>query len=229
MADCCNCGAPLPLHSTVCRYCHTRNDIDLKEIHYYTEHKPERPRICPRCRLTLKSIDLSTKKSFLIERCERCYGLFFDPNELEALLEKETAHVYGIDFQRLGRLMQEKHTGSFPVAYLKCPVCLTPMHRVNFGSRSGVIVDRCKDHGVWLDNGELHQLLEWVKSGGALLHRQREEEKKEEEEKKRREKAKELARFAARYDPQPASDSWASRQEDQDLLDLLVRWIGKTF
>lgn len=44
------------------------------------------------------------------------------------------------------------------------------MNRINFGYRSGVIVDSCKSHGVWLDNGEITHLMEWRKAGGQLLH-----------------------------------------------------------
>ena len=41
------------------------------------------------------------------------------------------------------------------VKYVKCPVCRILMNRVSFGYRSGVVVDRCGKHGIWLDNGEI--------------------------------------------------------------------------
>ncbi len=40
------------------------------------------------------------------------------------------------------------------------------MNRVNFAYRSGVVVDKCRDHGLWLKSGELIHLLEWKKAGG---------------------------------------------------------------
>ena len=43
------------------------------------------------------------------------------------------------------------------------------MNRVNFGRRSGVVVDVCKPHGTWFDAGELTQAIEWVSSGGLEL------------------------------------------------------------
>lgn len=55
------------------------------------------------------------------------------------------------------------------------------MNRINFGSRSGVVIDRCKEHGVWLDAGELRQLCEWIKHGGKLLDKEKTEERKKEE------------------------------------------------
>jgi Zn-finger nucleic acid-binding protein len=39
------------------------------------------------------------------------------------------------------------------------------MARRNFKDRSGVIVDVCPAHGVWLDRGELDALLRFASSG----------------------------------------------------------------
>lgn len=64
---------------------------------------------------------------------------------------------------------------------LKCPICSKMMNRVNFGAKSGVVVDVCKDHGVWLDGGELRHLAEWMKAGGKLLDQERQEERKRQE------------------------------------------------
>ena len=58
------------------------------------------------------------------------------------------------------------------------------MNRVNYGVKSGVIIDRCKNHGVWLDGGELRHLMEWMKMGGKLLDQDRKEQLKMEELKK---------------------------------------------
>ena len=227
MANCSNCGAPLPLHSTVCTYCRTRNDVDLKGIHYNTTHEPESPRSCPRCDKPLQTINLSTGKSFFIERCEHCLGLFFDPGELEALLESETTHVYDINLPGMTALMEERHHTDYPVAYLKCPICSRFMNRVNFGARSGVVVDKCRNHGVWLDSGELRHLLEWVKSGGAILERQKEEERHREEEQQRKARAKEEAKMFRGLDREGPSDDWFSSNREPKLLDLLERLAEK--
>jgi Zn-finger nucleic acid-binding protein len=40
------------------------------------------------------------------------------------------------------------------------------MARMNFGKRSGVIVDACRMHGTWFDAGELESVLEFVAAGG---------------------------------------------------------------
>ena len=40
------------------------------------------------------------------------------------------------------------------------------MHRRNFASISGVMIDVCRKHGVWLDHSELERILAFVREGG---------------------------------------------------------------
>lgn len=181
MARCSNCNGPLPAGSMVCSYCGNRTDVDLKGIHYYTTHESGEARICPRCTVPLTTIDLKLNNRFLIERCDTCLGLFFDPGELETLLEATVSSVHEIDRSGLDAINADRVPDRYGVSYIKCPVCSKLMNRINFGIKSGVIVDRCKEHGVWLDGGELRQLFEWMKLGGRLLEQQRQDEARHEE------------------------------------------------
>ena len=40
------------------------------------------------------------------------------------------------------------------------------MNRVNFARLSGAVVDVCRGHGTFLDTGELHQIVEFLRGGG---------------------------------------------------------------
>ncbi len=228
MANCINCGAPLVGNLLVCDYCKTRQDVDLAIINRYTVEKPGSERICPRCHLPLQVIDLRLGGKFYIERCPHCLGLFFDPGELEALLDKAVSHVYEIDRQRLDEIQQVKRRSEYPVSYIDCPVCKKLMNRVNLGSRSGVIADKCREHGLWLDGGELRQILEWVKAGGDLLHKQKQFENAqlelEQEKKKLQFKMIDNNLSAMRGAPygEPA-------EYDLDLLPLIGRLLKKLF
>ena len=174
--NCVNCGAPLPARSTICAHCGSRNEVDLRGIHRYTVETPESTRTCPRCDIPLATINVGHGQTFLIEQCASCSGLFFDPGEVEALLEDSVSHVYDFDLVLLETLSRETYRPD-PVVYLKCPVCRTLMNRQNFGERSGVVVDRCKPHGVWLDSGEFRRLAEWMKAGGQILADRRQVER----------------------------------------------------
>ena len=61
--------------------------------------------------------------------------------------------------------------------YRKCPVCSQIMHRRNYARRSGVIIDVCRDHGLWFDADELPRIIAWIRAGGmAKAGRERAEE-----------------------------------------------------
>lgn len=219
MANCSNCSAPLLPDTIRCEYCGSRNDVDLKGIHYYTTHETESERACPRCSISLQTIDLKINGRFFIERCNQCLGLFFDPGELDALLDAAVTNVFVIDRGRLEQIGSSGPSASYPVGYIKCPVCSKVMNRVNFGARSGVIVDVCKDHGVWLDGGELRQLFEWMKAGGKLLDQERREQRrKDEEHEQHRRQPQAPVGTASDFD----SVGGILKQQDPDLLDLLV-------
>lgn len=220
MARCTNCNAPLSDGSPLCAYCGDRNDVDLRGIHYYTTHQNDAPRTCPRCANSLKTIDLKLNGTFFIERCEECLGLFFDPGELEAVLEAAVSNVFLIDRTGLDAINFYRPADPYPVTYIKCPVCSQLMNRVNFGAKSGVIVDRCKNHGIWLDGGELRHLMEWMKLGGKLLEQERLEQAKREELRQEKQRREDLA--SDRTEPS-AFDSFGDSllRSDRDLFNII--------
>lgn len=228
MANCTNCSAPLPQDSIICTYCGSRNDTDLKGVHYYTTHEVESERICPRCSIPLRTIDLNITGRFLIERCDECLGLFFDPNELEALLEATVSNVFAINKSQLDTNRLVKRTDEQGAFYIKCPICTKIMNRVNFGTNSGVIVDRCKEHGVWLDGGELRHLFEWMKAGGKLLQQKREQEQRRIEARKleqerRMSQIKSATTGAYQQDSDFSLFSGTLKNSDPDFFSIIIK------
>lgn len=226
MANCSNCAAPLPPNSIKCDYCGSRNDIDLKGVHYNTTHESDSERLCPRCGISLETIDLKIDGRFLIERCEQCLGLFFDPGELEAVLQATVSNVFTINRKQLDSLNAATISNEYGVTYIKCPVCAKIMNRVNFGVKSGVIIDRCKDHGVWLDGGELRRLFEWMKAGGKLLDQERREQLKKEEAEQLQGKRRANADSPWSSDNSVFNDyGGVLRSEDPDFFEIVLRAI----
>jgi Zn-finger nucleic acid-binding protein len=179
--DCTNCGAPLQPKSNLCTYCDTLNDTDLRAIRRNATRKGEADRDCPRCAERMTSIDMRLSGGLLVERCKNCLGIFFDPGELEQVLDDSVSHVYEIDVERMNTIVAEEVNTDMPVKYLPCPACGALMHRKSYGRRAGVIVDRCREHGIWLDGGELGTLFKWAKAGGQLHHDRREEDEQRHE------------------------------------------------
>ncbi len=165
MAYCSSCSAPLPKSGIICKYCGTRNDIDLKEDNRKVDLDDNKVRLCPLCHTQMQTIDVGEKDAFHIERCDSCYGIFFDTNELESMIESSVKGSRNIDLMKLAQLSEHPRHVDI-LMYRKCPVCQKIMNRKNFMGRSGVITDVCAEHGVWLDSGELRHIMEWVKTGG---------------------------------------------------------------
>ena len=61
------------------------------------------------------------------------------------------------------------------VSYIPCPDCNQLMNRSNFARSSGVIIDLCRQHGVWFDANELPKIIDFIDKGG--LARAREKDK----------------------------------------------------
>jgi len=177
MARCASCSAPLPANSQVCSYCGVRNDVDLRgKLQYQVvEHQSERQ--CPQCAIALQTLDLKLGDPFLIERCGQCFGLFFDPGEIEILLTSAVSPVFSANIALLDNINKDRFRANKVFKYLKCPVCQTLMNRTSYGHRSGVVIDHCKIHGVWLEGGEISHLLEWKKAGGQLLQQKQTDRK----------------------------------------------------
>jgi Zn-finger nucleic acid-binding protein len=226
MANCKNCGAVLAGTLVVCDYCKTRQDVDLSLVHRFTVEDPRSKRICPRCHVPLQTIDVRLEKKFLIERCEHCLGLFFDPGELQAFLEKAVTNVHAIDPERLNEVQNVKRSHEYPVTYIDCPVCRKLMNRVNVGSRSGVIADQCREHGMWLDGGELRQILEWTKAGGKLVQKEKELEmaRLELEQEKKKLQFSQIDGAFAHTRPQPER-----RNLEVDILPMIGKLLQRLF
>jgi Zn-finger nucleic acid-binding protein len=79
------------------------------------------------------------------------------------------------------------HAPGTPIArvhYRPCIRCGKMMNRVNFGRLSGTVIDVCRGHGTFLDAGELHAIVTFIRDGG--LDRARQREKSDLEEERRR-------------------------------------------
>jgi Zn-finger nucleic acid-binding protein len=164
---CTSCGAPLPPNSTVCQYCQARNFLDLHGVVDFSLHHGDPVGPCPVCQTPLQKLVLATKPESWVDRCPECSGLFFPPGGIMFLLEQTVQPVYEANHELLENLQKSWYHRE-EVVYRKCPGCACCMNRQHFGYRSGVVVDRCMDHGDWLDGGEFRHLAEWRKAGGML-------------------------------------------------------------
>jgi Zn-finger nucleic acid-binding protein len=92
-----------------------------------------------------------------------CLGMFVSVEAFESLIRKQEDRV-----GEAGDTDDVRKAALAPdvVRYIKCPECKDVMNRTNYARISGVIVDYCRRHGYWLDNGELEKIAAFVASGG---------------------------------------------------------------
>ena len=114
---------------------------------------PAKGPLCPRCRVPLGA---SIEKDWSGRRCRLCEGLWLDR---EALVRAREGKAGPTDRQYGEQVRAE-------VPYLRCVQCEQMMRRFNFANISGVLLDECGEHGVWLDRGELDLLRRFVAEGG---------------------------------------------------------------
>ena len=139
----------------------------------------ETPLKCPRCREAMQALRLGTTEA---RECAACGGLWLDPESLQKLADakEERTSVVSVLAERVPAATVPPDV----VRYVPCPRCERLMNRKNFASSSGIVLDVCAKHGVWLDRGELERVLGFVAGGGLTRARQREQERLVEEQRR---------------------------------------------
>ena len=137
-------------------------------------------RTCPRCE---RSVELSPHwvADTLLEECPGCGGVWLESEAFARLLksrdEQARLEALGPLHLTIERDAAAPASGRAAREYIPCPDCRQLMNRKNFGECSGVIVDVCRPHGIWFDDGELGRVLKFVVSGGLAEARRREKER----------------------------------------------------
>lgn len=113
--------------------------------------------LCPVCGKTQLVEKVVTKASVKVDLCPLCKGAWFDANELESVTSVAVRHVAPpSDAKPSGRL---------------CPRCGEPMRSFTY-PQTLASVDICKKcRGLWLDGGELREIVtvrEALKKSGEL-------------------------------------------------------------
>lgn len=133
--------------------------------------------LCPRCQCTMQ--DRAIEKISMTE-CGGCGGLWLGVDTFRILCEdKQTLEIATVGLARKKRRVHFELTEAEEVKYVPCPVCKHLMNRRNFGRVSGVIIDTCRECGVWLDNQELNRIIQFIQAGG--LEKGREAERRDRE------------------------------------------------
>ena len=137
------------------------------------EPKPDSA-ACPACHAAMARVIIG---ELALLECGACDGVWVEAVEFERICADREAQ---------GAVLHRWNThtpvsSKTRVRYRACITCGKMMNRVNFGRMSGTVVDVCRGHGTFLDAGELHAIVTFIRDGGLDRARQREKDDLEEE------------------------------------------------
>jgi Zn-finger nucleic acid-binding protein len=146
--SCTLCQKPLNEKSRICPHCGGKN----------VRNATGTTLLCPRCACSLEENEY---RGSIIDLCPGCAGLWLDVEEFDYhASQRDTFADPTIPRAFRKKPFIEKK------GYLKCVRCDALMVQKNFRRISGVLIDICRDHGVWLDAGELEQIRCFIANGG---------------------------------------------------------------
>ena len=149
VVKCHHCGGRINSRSAICPHCGGRQRSLAK--------KKQSP-MCPRCQISLTHCAYRNRH---LDTCSQCGGVWLDRGEFKDLTRE--SDVYQSQSAPEGYVRSPIRD---PIQYIPCVRCGSLMNRKNFAKISGVIIDECKTHGVWLDGGELEHIRTFIADGG---------------------------------------------------------------
>jgi Zn-finger nucleic acid-binding protein len=236
--SCGYCGSDFTLHEqdleTICPSCFARINNAARFCHHCgTSIAPEdvaadpTDRTCPACGegRKLHSRALGDTGLTVLE-CSVCAGLWLGAEVFRTLEERARQAAppvpdpKALRAEASSRARVRASAGPF---YRPCPTCDTPMTRVNFERVSGILLDRCSDHGIWFDATELDAVLRWIKLGGERVS----DERRQQEERAR------ASQLRFKVEPKSPDDArsvnFGASQGDSgmDAIPWVVNWLLK--
>jgi len=164
--------------------------------------------------------------SVTLDECTRCGGLWVDSRSFRRICEETEEQTVVLGALESSR--GESVDADRPARYWPCPECRRLMNRQNFARVSGVIVDTCKGHGAWFNQGELRRIVEFIRDGG--MERAREREKGDLEDARARLRQAELdARLGGARLPGEWRSGSEARTTDVEVLSAvrgLIDWLS---
>ena len=109
------------------------------------------PTSCPSCRIDLIDGEVADRP---LRLCPRCRGLL-----IELSVVRDRFHQVALEAGR-ERSMPELMEHEFGDPPRRCAVCGEPMRREFY---DWLQLDECAEHGIWFDDGELHELLDYAR------------------------------------------------------------------
>jgi Zn-finger nucleic acid-binding protein len=122
--------------------------------------------VCPRCKGELRIRSLGPAS---VVECAGCEGLWVKRDEFDAICKRAQERPEVALEMRATDLQVRSAEPERKVFYIPCPTCGETMQRKMFRYKnlaSRVVIDFCREHGVWFDKDELEGIVAFIRSRG---------------------------------------------------------------
>jgi Zn-finger nucleic acid-binding protein len=120
--------------------------------------------MCPRCVTValVPNVLAGAGPGLVCHTCARCHGVLLTARSWCALVAQPALAT------ALETNVARPAAATELLGLLSCPACKREMERGRFAASSNVVVDVCILHGMWLDRGELTDVVKHASMRGAL-------------------------------------------------------------
>ena len=221
---CANCMARVSDRARFCNHC--GDPLSAETLVGEMGNLP-----CPQCgdKSKLRSRQLG-KQQVSASECQLCAGLWVGHDSFKRLRQravKAAAHLENVMTSppKPANLLRQTERAHRP-----CARCGNIMNRQQYARGSGVVIDICRDHGIWFDARELHQVIDWISRGGHI-HQQTPEKPAPPPTSNSRERREAYQSLHRAPDNQPSLDfPWNSsrptfQDQGQDVLSSVLKGL----
>lgn len=121
---------------------------------------------CPRCSTPLTTLTIEGQAALA---CPGNHGVWLDHAQLDAIVEDATDDATDAEEARAWRASDPDPLALSTEQFWTCPACSRTLKKDIWKYGSGVVVDTCPEHGVWVEPGELERLEAWSEAWSSFV------------------------------------------------------------
>lgn len=95
------------------------------------------------------------------------HGMWMQREQLVAITDDLQDDVAPIAEDAAWSTSNDAPAGMVEERFHTCPVCEHTLRKDNWRYGSGIVVDVCDEHGIWVDRGEIAQIEAWEEAWAA--------------------------------------------------------------
>ena len=118
--------------------------------------------MCPRCGVMLSKKEYEGES---VSCCDTCWGYWLTRISLDNIIKKTEYLFNETEVKNITNtffIEGDRDRSGSEGKDIACPVCAKTLERKKYHPRCAVMIDECKDHGIWLDTGEIKDLQVFV-------------------------------------------------------------------